>query len=130
MKKRKRLYDYAKLTNNPSYWVAYKELKNEVNINLKQAHNAYCNHLFDTTFTSNRKRFWSYIKNLRHDFSDIAILHTDNKEHLTSTDKANALNNQFVSVFTNEDSDIPQLPTNHYPFLQDIIFLLLVLNVF
>jgi len=25
--KRKRLYDYAKLTNNPSYWTAYKELR-------------------------------------------------------------------------------------------------------
>ena len=32
------------------------------------------------------------------------------------------MNNQFVSVFTNENSDIPQLPTNHYPVLQDIIF--------
>ena len=32
------------------------------------------------------------------------------------------MNDQFVSVFTNENSDIPQLPTTPYPILQDIIF--------
>ena len=78
--------------------------------------------MFDATYTSNRKRFWSYIKNLQHDFSNIATLCVNNKELLTPSDKANALNDQFVSVFTRENSDIPKLPMNQYPALQDIIF--------
>ena len=32
------------------------------------------------------------------------------------------MNDHFVSVFTRENSDIPKLPMNQYPILQDIIF--------
>ena len=72
---------------------------------------------------SNCKRFWSYniIKNLWHDFPNIATLHVNNKELLTPSDKANALNDHFISAFTRENSDIPKLPMNQYPILQDII---------
>ena len=85
--------------------------------------------MFNATHSNNCKRFWSYIKNLWHDSSNIATLSVNNKELLTPSDKANALNDHFVSVFTRENSDIPKLPMNQYPILQDIIFLLLVLNV-
>ena len=53
MKKRKRFYDHARLTRNPRDWVAYKKLKNEIIMDLQQAHNAYCNHMFDAIYTSN-----------------------------------------------------------------------------
>ena len=71
---------------------------------------------------ANCKQFWSYKKNFRHDFSNIATLHVNNKELLTPSDKANALNDHFVSVFTRENSYIPKLPMNQYPIFQDIIF--------
>ena len=58
----------------------------------------------------------------------IATLQVNNKEHFTPSDKVNALNDQFVPVFTRENSDIPKLPMNRYPALQDFAFL--VLNVF
>ena len=61
-----------------------------------------------------------YIKNLQHDFSNIATLRVNNKELLTPSDKANALNDHFVSVFTRENSNILKLPMNQYPILQDI----------
>ena len=77
-------------------WEAYKKIKNEIIIDLKQAHDAYCNYMFNATHTSNCKRFWSYIKNLQHDFTNIATLHVNNKELLTPSDKANALNDHFV----------------------------------
>ena len=69
---------------------------------------------------SNCKWFWSYIKNLWHDFRNIATLHVNSKELLTPSDKANALNDHFISVFTRENSDITKLPMNQYPTLQDI----------
>ena len=76
--------------------------------------------MFNATHTSSCKRFWSYIKNLWHDFSNIATLHVNNKELLTPSDIANTLNDHFVSVFTRENSDILKLPMNQYPILQDI----------
>ena len=39
-----------------------------------------------------------------------------------SSDKANALNQQFLSVFTQENSDIPTLPSNQYPYTENIDF--------
>ena len=40
----------------------------------------------------------------------------------SSSDKANALNQQFLSVFTQENSDIPTLPSNQYPDTDNIDF--------
>ena len=98
--KRKRLYDHARYTSDSKDWAAYKKLNNEIIMDLKQAHDVYCNHMFDaTSYTSSRKRFWSYIKNLQHDISNISTLQVNNKELLTPSDKANTLNNQFVPVF-------------------------------
>ena len=87
-------------------WEAYKKIKNEIIIDLKQAHDAYCNYMFNA---SNCKRFWSYniIKNLWHDFPNIATLDVNNKELLTPSDKANALNDHFISVFTWTFSNYP-----------------------
>ena len=55
--KRKRLYDHARHTKNSRDWEAYKKIKNEIIINLKQAHDAYCNYMFNVTHTSNCKQF-------------------------------------------------------------------------
>ena len=95
-KKRKRLYDHARLTKNSRDWEAYKKIKNKIIIDLKQAHGAYCKYMFNTRHSSNCKRFWSYIKYLRHDFSNIATLRVNNKELLIPSDKANALNDHSV----------------------------------
>ena len=48
-KKRKRLYDHARLTKNSRDWEAYKKIKNEIIIDLKQTHDAYCNYMFNAT---------------------------------------------------------------------------------
>ena len=39
-----------------------------------------------------------------------------------SSDKANTLNQQFLSVFTQENCDIPTLPSNQYPDTENIDF--------
>ena len=43
----------------------YKKIENEIIIDLKQAHDAYCNYKSNATHTSNCKRFWSYVCILR-----------------------------------------------------------------
>jgi len=54
IKKRKKLYDHAKLTGSSSSWEQYKKIKNEITAKLRSAHDVYCNHLFDS---SNHRRF-------------------------------------------------------------------------
>ena len=65
---------------------------------------------------SNPKRFWSFIKSKRCDNSGVAPLMKDGILQSDGTVKANLLNNQFVSVFTDEDtSSLPDLGRSPHP---------------
>ena len=60
--------------------------------------------------TSNSKPFWIFIKSLRHSSTGVLSLNTINGTATSSFDKADALNNQFQSVFNKEDcSNLPTL---------------------
>ena len=64
----------------------------------------------------NPKRFWSYIKSKRCENTGIAPLMEDGILQSDSATKSNMLNDQFVSVFINEDSsDLPDLDTSPHP---------------
>ena len=71
MKQRKCLYDHARCTQHPADWEAYRKARNHVNSVLSQAHQHYCSHLFDDTFSNNRKRFWSLIKRIRKNYQPV-----------------------------------------------------------
>ena len=81
-------------------WDNYKIIKNYVNSIIKTAHNKYCSHLFDRSFSINHKQFWSLNKALRKDTTGVSSLKTGNTTQTSSEDKANALNTHFCSVFT------------------------------
>ena len=81
--KRKRLYDHARYTRNSKDWAAYKII-----VDLQQAHDAYCNHMFDATYTSNCKSFGPISKIFNMTFQTyVATLQVNNKELLTPSDK-------------------------------------------
>ena len=63
-----------------------------------------------------------YIKKLRSNHSNITTLRLQDKILTSSIDKANALNEQFLSVFTQENPDIPTLPLNQLPETDSINF--------
>ena len=109
MKRRKYLYDQAKCTQLPDDWNAYRKARNDINSALCKAHQQYCCHLFDDTFPENRKRFWSLIKRWRKDYQPVAPLHVDSDLKISPLSKAETLNNQFFSVFTRENNNIPIL---------------------
>ena len=83
------MYNHVKSTGSPSTWEMYRKIINEVVAELRTAHDAYCHHLFNSTNTSNRKRYWTYIKKLRCDHSDISTLRVNDRILTTTTDKAN-----------------------------------------
>ena len=68
------------------------------------------------TTVNEQKRFWSYIKSLRKD--NIGILPLKDKGRLFNApvDKANILNRQYQSTFTQEDTDHVPSPTGS-PYL-------------
>ena len=69
------------------------------------------------------KRFWSFIKFNRSDSGGISHLKSAGKKHTDPTEKANALNHQFQSVFTEETPVPPDLlpSTSPYETIPDVI---------
>ena len=66
------------------------------------------------TFSNCCKRYWSFIKRLHKDSSGISSFRTESDVMITSKSKAEVLNQQFQSVFTKEDDNIPYiLPSKH-----------------
>ena len=56
-----------------------------------------------------QKRFWSFIKSLKQDYSGVSSLKHNGKLVTDSIGKAEVLNTQFQSVFTQDpDGDPPQ----------------------
>ena len=63
-----------------------------------------------TAMKENTKQFWSYMKRLGQGETGVADLKVNNNIVSEGKEKAEALNAQFVSVFTKEDKeDIPTM---------------------
>ena len=122
MKQRKCLYDHARCTQHPADWEAYRKARNHVNSVLSQAHQHYCSHFFDDTFSNNRKRFWSLIKRIRKNYQPVAPLHVGTTTISSAMSKAEVLNKQFCSVFTKENNNIPIMNSRPYPPMNNIVF--------
>jgi len=101
-------------------------MKNLLNAKLKKAHNNYYARLFNASFDGNKRQFWKYIKAKWKDTNVIPTITVDGIPLSDTLSKAEALNNQFKSVFTHEDLD--KIPTmsintgNPFPNMPDISF--------
>ena len=63
-----------------------------------------------------QKQFWSYIKSLKQDYSGVSSLKHNGKIVTDSIGKAEVLNTQFQSVFTQDpDGDPPSKGTSPHP---------------
>lgn len=68
------------------------------------------------------KRFWSYVKQSRKDYTGVSTLKHQGQSYSTPIEKANVLNNQFKSVFTHEKRITRSLLPQHrqHPTIGDI----------
>ena len=123
LRKRDRAYVAATRTRSPQQWNKFKELRQTAKNAIRKSHQNYIANLIDTDLQENQKPFWSYIKSLRQDKTSIPTLKVKNRAPAsTDFNKANALVDQFSSVFTKEDlSNIPHLE-QEYPDMKPIIF--------
>ena len=92
-------------------------LLHQITQEISQAYTNYQTQSFENNTCTVSKRFWKYIKSLRKDCVGIPSLTTDG---VKSEDKADILNHQFSSVFTDEDLSSVPSPTSSFPIMPNI----------
>ena len=132
IRKRDRAYKKMKKSKSPKLIKEVKDLKRQVQQCLRRAHWDHVNSLFakhqdDLDIHQKNKRFWSYIKQQKASNVGVPPL-KDNGQLITNArDKAQVLNNQFNSAFSEgrhySDIDINtkcKLPEKKAPPIPDI----------
>ena len=81
----------------------------------RKAHNRYLCNMFDPDSDRAYKNLWSYVKCKRRDQITIPQLDVNGTTVSDPQEKANAINNQFSSIYTKEDvTTIPDLGPSPY----------------
>ena len=104
-KKKQRLYNDAKRLGNETDWAKYRSVKKKLRQELKKARNVYVSGFLSDAIQENPKSFWSYIKKTKRcDQVGVPDLKVDGSLTSDPFCKAKALNDQFCSVFTKENT--------------------------
>ena len=122
MRKRDRLYSKAKKSNASHDWKSFKQYRNRVAKVVNQAHSNYVNNVVGASLCEKPKVFWSYVKLMKTENLGIPALRTQTKLCTSDVDKAQALNEQFQSVFNPRPThEIPVKPNSPFPSIPDLI---------
>jgi hypothetical protein len=105
IKRRDRLYKQSKKTGNQTINKKYKETKHHVHKLIRKAYWNYIENIItpketDDTQFGTMKKCWTYIKHRKTNFNGITEIKHNGKLLTDPLQNANALNNQFYSVFT------------------------------
>ena len=121
-----------KKSGNKDLKEKYKQLKHQVQKQLRHAYWTYIENIVtpkqDDNSFSNMKKFWSYIKSKKTDYSGVSSLKQDGRLISDPKQKSDSLNHQFQSVFSEAINittsefieDQYMQDTRHYPTMQDI----------
>ena len=104
-RKKQRLYNKAKKARKDKnhLWAKYNAHKKATARALKKARWSYINGILQTSLNEgNSKPFWRYMYSQGNDGSGVAPLKDNGTLHSDGRDKANILNNQFASVFSDD----------------------------
>ena len=121
-KKKQRLYNKAKKSKSGKYWQQYKSLKKDTLKAIRKRRWQYINDILQVGLEQgDSKPFWKYVRSKRQDSTGVSPLLKNGVLHTENQSKAEILNDQFVSVFTHEDtSDVPHLHGPTYPSISDL----------
>ncbi|KAK2170257.1 hypothetical protein NP493_1155g00021 [Ridgeia piscesae] len=120
-RKRDKSYKKAKQTGRNSDWEKFRQLRRQASKAAAKSYSDYLNNHIGESLKTNPKQFWSFIKANKRESIGIPTLQTHGQIITNDGDKANTLNNQFSSVFTQEIYPIPHLAPSTYcdiPFLE------------
>ena len=120
-RKKQRLYNKAKKSGKDEDWKAFKSFRRHVKTVLNKARRDYVSDHLAEQLKTNPKCFWTYIKKIKKEDMGVADLKVNNRYIRDPKGKAEALSNQFSSVFTHEDrSAIPEPEGVSIPPLPDL----------
>ena len=115
-RKKKRLYNKAHSSGSAIHWINYKKLAQ------RQCRNTYYDYVSQLFVShTNKKKFWSFIRGCHKDNTGVPPLSAGDTIVTNDLEKANALNNQFTTVFTIENaSTIPGVSGPSFPDMDNI----------
>ncbi len=113
-------YKTAKRHNDTVHWQHYRNMQKQLQKEIRQAETNHTN-TFLTDNKKNHKKFYSFFKARKQDSTGITTLQHNNSLVTLPQDKAHALNSQFQSVFTNEQEDVPDIPTSQHPTIPPLV---------
>ena len=121
--KKKRWFYKMKNSNSENVHNKYKEIKRKTQQACRKAHAEYVNNMINEDEPHNKK-LWAYIRSKRQENLGIPDLkpHDSNRLIQDPKDKANLLNTQFSSVFSNPEPKIQHniAIKDRYPEMQPI----------
>ena len=128
IRKRKRAYRTARLTNEDRHWTTFRQLRNKVTAMIRDSKKSYKQSLSDKlkSGTLSSKQWWSVLKAFlsQNNSSSIPPLEKDGIVYSDETEKANLLNDFFrdQTLINDKDAVLPDiLPYTIHTPLQSIV---------
>ena len=113
-RRRNKSHKKAKQTGLNKHWEQFRELSRNTTKALATSYKSYVKNQIDDSLKTNPKRCWSFMKANKRENIGIPSLRVNDKPITNDRDKANALNNQFPSVFTSERYPLPVIDPSVY----------------
>ncbi|KAL8617025.1 hypothetical protein ACOMHN_014196 [Nucella lapillus] len=122
IRRKQRAHTKARKTGKKRDQDRYKRLQQEVKDNIKKASHHYLDTVVTDDFKTNSKKLWAYVKSKGQESQGVSLLkNTEGYLKSDNCSKAEILNNQFKSVFTEEDlSHMPDKGDSPYQAMDDI----------
>ena len=112
-RRKKQAWDAGRHNHNSHAWKRYPKLSKQMKDFLQRAHRDYIDSIFNTNIMENPKKVYSYIKQKKAGESSIPVLKPDQVIISDTVRKAEALNTQYTSQFTQEpDDDLPEIDSD------------------
>jgi hypothetical protein len=121
MRLKDRLHKKALKSHKPKHCDEFKKERNLVSRLVKQSHSSYLNDVIGASLDTNPKKFWSYIRTSKSESSGIPPLKFNDKLCVSDKSKTDVLNFQFHSVFTRENTPIPNKGQSPYTSISDVL---------
>ena len=110
--RRKRVHKKAAKFKRPADREMCKRLRKEINKDLDMAYNRYIHGILNSEKDKPGalKRLYRFVKSLGQDTFGVSTLRSEGRVHATAKEKAEACNQQFHSVFSEEGDALPPTP--------------------
>ena len=122
LKRRKqRAHTKAKQSRSDKDWARFRHLRKVLRQHMNTAYMDYVNNLVNPEDDPSNKKLWRYLKSRKQDHVGVSPLKSDGNLITTALGKADILNKQFASVFTDENvTDKPDKGPSSFTSLPNI----------